>query len=283
MVSRMEINEVLGLMSGKFDSFQDLWSLYVTVTIGLLAYVAATYTSSSTLFIRVVLVLAFILFAVVNLDALDKVREQRDGLHKIALSHESCTESASGRNKQLCDYINTIKPTGQVRLYLFHIMVDLVVIFVLLLLPGTIRRYKKLRELDRTRVKILQSQYESPIISRDEQLGVWRLEERYLVKTNEHTFTIPEGFEFDMASIPKPLWWIVAPFELSVSAPLIHDYYYRKGGKPNELENEELDKEAADNIFYEMMRAEGVSFLRSRIAYYAVRVFGFLSWRENGT
>jgi hypothetical protein len=41
---------------------------------------------------------------------------------------------------------------------------------------------------------------------------------------------IPAGFVFDLASVPRVLWWLIAPFELSIVAPLIHDWLYRVEG-----------------------------------------------------
>ena len=35
-----------------------------------------------------------------------------------------------------------------------------------------------------------------------------------------------EGFRFDLASIPRVFWFLVSPFELSIAAPLLHDFLY---------------------------------------------------------
>jgi len=100
---------------------------------------------------------------------------------------------------------------------------------------------------------------------------------------------IPEGFRFDLASIPRAFWWLLAPFELSVAAPLVHDYLYSHAGKPSvsilpsnksipsPITNP-LSRAAVDLLFLEIMKDEGVSFWRRYPAYWAVRVFGELSW-----
>lgn len=43
---------------------------------------------------------------------------------------------------------------------------------------------------------------------------------------------MPERFRFDLASLPREAWPLIAPFELSIAAPLLRDYLYRSGGAP---------------------------------------------------
>ena len=97
---------------------------------------------------------------------------------------------------------------------------------------------------------------------------------------------IPAGFRFDLASIPKILWNVIAPFELSVVAPLIHDAMYNFGGKfPDEYiahaaKQKIFTRKEADIIFYNLMIEEQVGGLKSRIAYNAVRIFGRPHWNR---
>lgn len=94
------------------------------------------------------------------------------------------------------------------------------------------------------------------------------------------TLEVPEGFRFDLASIPRPLWWIIAPFELSLVAPLGHDYLYKNGGKFTSVEgrDHEISRRAADKLFRNLMEKEGVPDWRVKSAYRAVRWFGGGSW-----
>lgn len=85
---------------------------------------------------------------------------------------------------------------------------------------------------------------------------------------------IPEGFTFDLASIPRFLWPLVGPFELSIEAPLVHDYLYRRGGLGY------YTRRQADRIFREVMKEEGIAAWRRWPAWLAVRLFGFTGWRE---
>jgi len=60
----------------------------------------------------------------------------------------------------------------------------------------------------------------------------WRLEADFWFPDAGRVITVPKGFLFDLSSVPRALWWLIAPFDLSVVAPLIHDFLYRYGGKP---------------------------------------------------
>jgi hypothetical protein len=97
--------------------------------------------------------------------------------------------------------------------------------------------------------------------------------------------TIPAGFEFDLASIPRPIWPLIGSFELSLVAPLIHDYFYHYTGRPvyhrRALDGQpvprgvwhEVSRAEADRIFLDLMLREGVTPWKARAAYHAVRLF----------
>jgi hypothetical protein len=94
---------------------------------------------------------------------------------------------------------------------------------------------------------------------------------------------VPAGFRFDLSTVPRALWWLIAPFELSVAAPLLHDFLYLHRGKPpagSVKPPRTYTRAEADRIFFEIMRAEGVSPWRRMLGYLAVRVFGRRDWRS---
>ena len=95
-------------------------------------------------------------------------------------------------------------------------------------------------------------------------------------------FLIPINFEFDLASIPRFLWSIISSFELSIAAPLIHDYLYRYVGRPVhhdiqitdvEFVSQKITRAKADEIFYNIMILEGVPKWKAQAAFRAVRLF----------
>lgn len=106
--------------------------------------------------------------------------------------------------------------------------------------------------------------------------------------------TIPSGFRYDGASIPRFLWTITGflPDGLHRAASLIHDYiYYYKGNIPKESFNwryrgdsDETSEEVigkwsrkdCDKLFYKILKEYGVR--NSRLLYYSVRLLGWLYW-----
>lgn len=136
--------------------------------------------------------------------------------------------------------------------------------------------------LQRAAVEIDASALPPPVLTYDTGLRRWRLEGNYTYRDNGTTITVPDGFQFDLSSIPRPLWWLIAPFELSISAPLLHDFLYQKAGSaPEEIEpDKEYTRADTDALFKKMMEQEGVVGWRRAAAYLAVRLFGRFAWRD---
>ncbi len=111
---------------------------------------------------------------------------------------------------------------------------------------------------------------------------VWRLEAFYMCKFQKHRFNIKQGFNFDLASIPRLFWWLIAPFELSILAPLLHDFLYHYHGKLPAGAVEpprEFTRKESDEIFRDLMSEESVKAWRRKLAYVAVRWFGGSAWK----
>jgi hypothetical protein len=80
-------------------------------------------------------------------------------------------------------------------------------------------------------------------------------------ETNKtETITVPKGFVTDLASVPRAMWWLIAPFDVARAA-IIHDLLY-KGirqyrWKKKDAEDKALIKAAkvaADKVFLLGMR-----------------------------
>jgi hypothetical protein len=99
-----------------------------------------------------------------------------------------------------------------------------------------------------------------------------------------HTITVAKHFEFDLASIPRIFWSILAPEELSLAAPLFHDLLYRRGGKllPGELAPPGyiFKRAGVDALFLELMTKAGIPKWKGTAAYWAVRGFSGFAWKE---
>ena len=107
--------------------------------------------------------------------------------------------------------------------------------------------------------------------------GRYKLHGNYTVKViDEDKFiyyvTVPDGFVNDGASVPRIFWTIsgLTRDGLIRAGALIHDWLYRRNGK---LETLTISRKDSDKIFYDLMRAAGISGYRAWIAYKAVRVF----------
>ena len=115
--------------------------------------------------------------------------------------------------------------------------------------------------------------------------GLWRLEHGYFYENGPIGIAMPEGFLFDLASIPRLGWWLIAPFELTIEAALIHDGLYRTGGCPAWVRvgaPARFTRREADLILLSMMRRDGVPEWKCRSAFRAVRLFGGAAWAGAG-
>ena len=134
---------------------------------------------------------------------------------------------------------------------------------------------------------------------------IWTLEEEYCYfdEIKQSKLVLDKGFEFDLSSIPRVFWRVVAIHELSIEAPLVHDFMYMsKGGERNHYFEkkgkffckkkilkkifgsiESLEKpysrKEADDLFFKMMGEAGVSDWRKWFGYIGVRLFGGLHWK----
>lgn len=112
--------------------------------------------------------------------------------------------------------------------------------------------------------------------------GRWCLREPYRLQLPGLELFVPAGFESDLASVPRALWPLLAPWELSTVAPVVHDYLYSTGGvlvfgflSPVRA----FDRAGVDGLFLELMLREGVPPVRAQLAHAAVRLFGWRHWR----
>ena len=137
-------------------------------------------------------------------------------------------------------------------------------------------------ELKQDRVRITASSLAPPILTRVVEDDEWRLEEEYSYRFDATTITVEEGYRFDLASVPRPFWFLIAPFELSITAPLIHDFLYEHRGDPPAGAIDpprRFSRRESDVVFKKIMEEEGVVRWRRQAAYLAVRGFAWLFWR----
>ena len=104
-------------------------------------------------------------------------------------------------------------------------------------------------------------------------------DQRFILLEKETAFslgyriTINKGFDFDGASIPKPLWSIIgSPFTGNyVRAALFHDGLYA---------SQKVSKSVSDKIFLDIMKQSNVGYIKRTSMYLAVTLFGGKDWKE---
>lgn len=107
----------------------------------------------------------------------------------------------------------------------------------------------------------------------------YRLEKSLKIKlSNGFTYMIPEGFEWDLSSVPRLLWGLLPPdgsFEL---ASMIHDYLYINKITTRKFADDEM-----------LLWSKVVSGTNSKVSlrnfdnqvrYIAVRLFGRVVWNR---
>jgi len=110
-----------------------------------------------------------------------------------------------------------------------------------------------------------------------------------------YRIVIPEGFEYDGASVPRIIWPFISPFTLRAGA-VVHDYLYRFSGDIPRWTNQKRVVEEgnttwkdmddiwsrwdADRLMCRVARDMDVSKWKRRTAFWGVCLFGRFSWGE---
>lgn len=92
----------------------------------------------------------------------------------------------------------------------------------------------------------------------------------------QYRITVPAGFKSDGASVPEFLWDDVSPAidPRTIRAAIIHDFIYR-------THPEGWTRKMADDLFYDLCRADGLCLYKAQKAYWGVRMFGGYAWNES--
>ncbi len=84
------------------------------------------------------------------------------------------------------------------------------------------------------------------------------------------TVTVPEGFQTDLATVPRALWWLFPPADPEyAAAAVLHDYLYSWRSP----DGEPFDRATADGIFLEAMLILGVPRWTALVMFVAVRLY----------
>ena len=110
-------------------------------------------------------------------------------------------------------------------------------------------------------------------------INYYTLEKELLIQlTNGKVIIIPKGFKWDLASVPRLIWWLMSPDVDSEIAYLIHDYIYRYQILPR--------KECDDEMYKWAMVTNGTKGISMRnidnwLRWKVVIMFGKISYKKN--
>jgi len=89
----------------------------------------------------------------------------------------------------------------------------------------------------------------------------WALAEPWGFVADDRFVVVPEGFETDLGTIPRPFWWYVSPtYKRALAAYVAHDWLLSEGVAPS----------YANRVFYDTLRAHGVGETKALAMFAAV-------------
>ena len=111
--------------------------------------------------------------------------------------------------------------------------------------------------------------------------------EKVGIKCPAHRITCKKGFTTDLASVPRIIWWLIAPWDIARAA-IIHDLLYKRIRQYRaKLDNNDINinaninnyrtaKVSSDKVFLMAMLDANPSVPKWKVyaAYYAVVLFG---------
>jgi uncharacterized protein DUF1353 len=117
----------------------------------------------------------------------------------------------------------------------------------------------------------------------DDQLNdtEYRLRSSYQYTTLANVvILVPEGFRTDEVSAPQATWSFVGmpPDGYYRAAGVVHDYIYSLNGK---LPTITYTRQQCDQILVEILSRLGMSWLKKKLVYLAVRIGGASHWKGN--
>lgn len=113
-----------------------------------------------------------------------------------------------------------------------------------------------------------ETQESTACVSYDIPTNIWAVERELHVAGH----VIPAGFKSDLASVPRFFWRLIAPYECSLEAAIVHDWVYKKGFCYTRV--------GADLMLREEMKRRKVVRWRRVLAYRAVRLFAWVVWNK---
>lgn len=113
-------------------------------------------------------------------------------------------------------------------------------------------------------------------------LGVrhWEITKDFYFSLGGEEYVIPQGFEFDGASVPKFLAMWLSPTGVLLMGGLIHDYGYKYGTllRSDRTCIGARSQKWMDTLFRDICIEQNGFKLLNYLAYWALRIGGFVAW-----
>ena len=110
----------------------------------------------------------------------------------------------------------------------------------------------------------------------------WRIVEDFYYFLDGEEYVVDKGFEFDGASVPKFLAMWLSPVGVLLMGGLVHDYGYKYGEliKADTSVVKKSQKEM-DKLFRDICIEQNGFKLLNYLAYWSLRLFGFVAWNRH--
>ena len=99
----------------------------------------------------------------------------------------------------------------------------------------------------------------------------WELLQPFTVQVSQSlSFTVPSGWSFDFASVPRPCKWLFPDDAIFSYGATIHDYLYKTGP---------VGKRMADAVFFDaLVEIDRVNRLDAWVMWLGVTIGGWPAW-----
>ena len=116
----------------------------------------------------------------------------------------------------------------------------------------------------------------------------WKIVEDFHYSIDGVGYKIPAGFQFDGASVPKFLATFLSPVGVLLMGGLVHDYGYKYATlmKKDGSNIGYHDQKHMDGLFRDICIEVNGFYALNYLAYYALRLAGFVAWnghKKRGT
>jgi len=121
----MEFKDLVTLYFERSSAMQTFWSIYVTIALGLLAFIGSVKPSPERNLLAGILSFSFVAFAAVNLDALVDVTIARNVAKELISNFKP---SATLTQEVIDKIMLTVRPPAVWTIIVFHVTADILVL-----------------------------------------------------------------------------------------------------------------------------------------------------------